>query len=132
MAIDHMASPRRSRASRDGRLPAVKGTALAREGEAGRGTPGVRGVVPPGQDGRLGGMVVDVDPAAVRARPPADSRPPRVAAALAGLERISVLPGSRWRSPGRERTAFATGERSAVPLATAGQAGSRRRAEGAA
>jgi hypothetical protein len=73
-------------------------------------------------------MIVDVDPAAARGRPPADSRPPRVAAASVGLERIPVLRGR----PGRERTAFATGERSTVSLVTAGQAGSRRRAGGAA
>jgi hypothetical protein len=73
-------------------------------------------------------MIVDVDPAAARARPPADSPQARVAAASVGLERISVLRSSR----GRERTAFATGERGTLLLATAGQAGSRRRAGGAA
>src|SRR5215470_19903869 len=82
-------------------LPAVK-AASAGEGEAEWGTRGVRSVVPPGQDGRLGGMIVDVDPAAARGRPPAASRPPRVAAASVGLEGISVLRGRRWRSPGRE------------------------------
>jgi len=77
-------------------------------------------------------MIVDADPAAALGRPPADSRPPRVAGASVGLERISVLRGSPGRSPGGERTAFATGERSTVSLATASQAGSRRRAGGAA
>jgi len=74
-------------------------------------------------------MIVDVDPAAARARPPADSRQARVSV---GLERIFVLRGSRWSSRGRERTAFATGERGTLLLATAGQAGFRRRAGGAA
>ena len=77
-------------------------------------------------------MIVDVDPAAAPARPPAESRQARVAAASVGLERISVLRGSRWSSRGRERTAFATGERGTLLLATAGQAGFRRRAGGAA
>ena len=112
-------------------LPAVE-AASAGEGEAGWGTRGVRSVVPPGQDGRLGGMIVDVDPAAARARPPANGWTPRVAAAAVGLERISMLRGRRWGSPGLERTAFATGERRAASPFTGRRAGSRRRAGGAA